>query len=136
MKAILAALAVALMGCKDFMAPMPGNPTLFQPPPQYGRWYALAEDCAGKRGDFDRVRWYWYNWERIPRGRGESGNAVGATWHAQHKIALAQPFLFDSATVIHESIHDIDGRRFHPSDTFGALGADGVWRGGRCSHLI
>jgi hypothetical protein len=83
---VLASAVVVMLGCTDLFAPMPGEPLLVQPFPQWRGWYARAEACSGLRGDFERVRWYRYATPLIDIG--EDRGAAGVTWPRQHKIAL------------------------------------------------
>lgn len=119
------AALLLVTGCRDLLAPMPGDPVFIAPRPLFRHWYALAEQCSGRQGDFARVRWYWYQHEtEIP---GEPG-AVGMTWLRSHKIALAGTAVSDSAVVIHESLHDVLGVDGHPEEFFGETG--------KCGHLV
>lgn len=117
-----------LTGCTDLMAPMPGDPVKILPPPSYRAWYDLAEHCSGLAGNFDRVRWYRYDGTRVPKGWGVGAEAEASTWHDQHKIAIAEPFLMDSTTVIHEALHDLLSVGGHPAEYFGV--------GGKCSTVL
>lgn len=118
---------LVLAGCTDLMAPMPGDPVKMTPPVAYRAWYEVAEHCSGRSGSFDRVRWYRYDGARVPKGWGVGAEAEAATWPEQHKIAIAEPFLMDSTTVIHEALHDLVGNG-HPAEYFG--------EGGKCSAVL
>lgn len=129
-------LLVALVGgCTDLLAPMPGDPELFAPPLSYRGWYAKAEECSGRKGDFDRVRWYRYAGDVLPDGRGLNGTESGATWTRQHKIAIADGYMLDPGTVTHEALHDVIGTRGHPVEVFGKNDGGGYY-GAPCSQFV
>lgn len=82
---------------------------LMAPLPEYRAWYALAEQCLGRTGDFDRVRWYWYDATEVPGG----GRAI--TWAKQDKIAIARAALTYQPTITHEAAHHILQQDGHPA---------------------
>jgi hypothetical protein len=119
----MAVLLVLVVGCADLFAPMPGDPMLIGPPPQWIHWYHVAEDCSGRTGNVDRVRWYLYPGDLIPRNHTtQRREAAAVTWTQAHKIAIAEAYELDSVTVIHESLHDILGSHGHSTDIFGSRG--------------
>lgn len=132
---LLLGVLLLVVGCTDFLAPMPGDPELMAPPVEYAGWYARAEACSGLHGDFSRVRWYRYAGDDLPAGKGVHAGDVGATWARQHKIALASARMLDSGAVIHEALHDVLGVRGHPVEYFGQNDGGGYY-GGKCSAVV
>lgn len=96
--------------------------TRIEAPPEYARWYAATERCAGLTGDFSKVRWYltptpW---------TGQSGGSTYGMWQDGHRITLNKPEAMDSNLVMHEVMHDLldsngksDPRDAHPEAYFG-----------------
>ncbi len=71
-------------------------------PPEYARWYAATETCAGLKGDYAQVRWLvtpapWM---------GVNGTTFGM-WQKGHRITLNAPERMDSTLVMHEVMHDL-----------------------------
>lgn len=153
MRRVLLVLIVLLGGgCKDFLAPMPGEPHLIAAPPGAWRAYALAEQCLGRKGDFQQVRWYAYDSRYTPDGWEATTNI-----HA-HKILLGRDFVGRMDVMTHEAIHEISHSRGQTADEhdptiFGrqitVLGktvtnpdgsvsqySDVIWIGGMCSGVI
>ncbi len=90
-------------------------------PPEYARWYAATERCAGLRGDYAKVRWY------LTPGpwTGLNGPTYGM-WQDGRRITLNKPEWMDSTLVMHEVMHDLlsandltDPTDAHPPAYFG-----------------
>lgn len=112
---------------------MPGHPRLVTPPAEYATWYAEVEACSGLKGDFARVRWYWYDDASGTVPTGGNGSA-GKTWPSEHKIALGSSYWHFAKVVRHEALHDILGRDGHPPEYFGVNGPD--YADGKCGALV
>lgn len=87
----------------------------FDPPAEYRAWWAATEACSGRRGDFDRVRWFVIEGEgfQCPSGR------CAGHWEDDHTIYLASAWTRSELVVRHEILHDLIGRPGHPDPPFG-----------------
>jgi hypothetical protein len=100
MRYIVAALA--LTGC----AFEPTNDEPFTPPPIYREWFQSTERCSGRRGDFDRIRWF----KADMAGSGRVGHREGNT------IWIDPGYLDRREVVAHEQLHVLlDGDSDHNS---------------------
>lgn len=111
---VRAALAlVALMPftgpCRTFL--VHGAP--FAPPDRYAVWYAEMEACVGRRGNYDKVRWFVLDSTIAAR------HAMYGVWQPPHGIYLALPAVASEAVVRHEMVHDLIGAG-HPVPPFDA----------------
>lgn len=125
---VLGVVIAGVMGCTDLLAPMPGHPTLIQPRAEWRAWYAIAEKCSGRTGNFDRVRWYTYPGELVPHR-----NAAAITTEHDHKIAIAEYWVTTPDVITHEALHDILGVAGHPAEYFGHAP---LYADGKCSAFV
>lgn len=82
------------------------------PPAAWATWYAQAEECAGIRGRFDRVRWFTVE---------EIRNAADGTASGFRGMACADDVYLTSTAedlVRHELLHHILDRPGHPAEFF------------------
>jgi hypothetical protein len=106
--------ALLMVSCTaDVLSPLAWTPE--EPPPTYRQWYAEAEACSGKTGDFEAVSWYY----RPGEGWVVGGRAMSGQWLAPHTIIVAEAYKHDAQLVRHEALHDIEQTPFHPSPPFG-----------------
>ena len=108
--------AAALMALTPFAGPcrtflVHGAP--FVPPDRYAMWYAEMEACVGRRGRYDKVRWFVLDSTIAAR------HAMYGVWQPPHGIYLAGPAVASEAVVRHEMIHDLIGAG-HPVPPFDA----------------
>lgn len=110
---LLLAGLLGLSGCNRF-APEEYAP--FSPPPEYAAWWAKNVACAGRAGDFARIRWFV-----VPGDDFEcpTGRCVGR-WEDDHRIYLAQSWRENEMVVRHEMLHELLNRSGHPSPPFGS----------------
>lgn len=120
MRQFLVVLFIAV-GCEDGFAPVPLPPNAFPftPEPVYRAWWAQIEQCAGRRGSFDAVRWYAVPGEEpfsVPR----HPRPVYGYWNAvENHIVLLQYLPNRRAPIIrHEMLHAILQRTDHPREYF------------------
>lgn len=86
-------------------------------PAVYQQWWAKTEACAGKYGDFRRVRWYsipGYGFD-CPDGR------CAGRWQTDDRIFIAEDFRDYEMVVRHEMLHAILDRTGHPEREFKQL---------------
>ena len=81
------------------------------PLPQWSQYYARAEACAGRGGDFIRVRWFMV--DRIEELDGTPSAAVAVS--CADDIYLTDHF---EPTVRHEILHHVLGQNGHPAEYF------------------
>jgi len=105
-------LLILAAGCGGFD---PGaESTDFQPPAVYRQWWAETEACAGRRGDFARIRWIVVH---APSFDCPSGRCVGR-WEATGEIYLARDWVGHEMVVRHEMLHALIGEPGHPDPPF------------------
>lgn len=110
---VLWALA-ALCGCEAVTSPFPSDQYVpVAPRPEYALWWDLVQQCAGRKGSFDRLRFV------VPR----SGAVVvdgreydGYWWEDGNRIAVRN--VADGPTVRHEMLHALLQRGDHPASAF------------------
>jgi hypothetical protein len=92
-------------------SPLPMFITYFNPPPDYERWYHLAEQCAGMRGGYEGVMW-----GVVPHPWSTAAGQTHGQWSVTRddkgfikrvEIVLNADEWRDSLLVMHESLHDI-----------------------------
>ena len=89
--------ALLLAGC---VAPNTDEP--FQGRPEYPAWYLEIERCAGVRGSYDALRFFY-----LPDGDPRAGVTKGTT------IWLRYPDSFSRLIVEHEMLHSLIGDASH-----------------------
>jgi len=106
-------LVVLALACGYPYEPTPGV-TEFDPPPVYQEWWRDAEACAGRSGQFDRLRWYKNEGCVTHNTRGE---CIYGMWRSDHTIYLTDTGVLYQPLVTHEMLHDIlgDGSHDHPA---------------------
>jgi hypothetical protein len=101
--------------CTDALGP-PAGAVGFTPPAHYRIWWAVAEACAGRTGDFDAVHWY-----TVPASESFSleGQTVNGAWYqAGNKIALGANQMGNGELVRHEMVHALMQSGDHPRSIF------------------
>ena len=124
------ALSALGAGCAD-APPTPGSgPFPFEPPPVYRRLWSDVEQCSGRRGDPDRVRWLMT--DSFP------GQPLRlAQWEPGHVITLRSDMDVALPIVAHEILHDLlggDGANEDPAWLECALPVAGAGGGDRASR--
>ncbi len=85
-------------------------------PVVYAQWYTELEQCTGRRGTFDELRWFVVpRWTLVP-GRHVFGLAL-----PNHRIVLAAGMESQEWLVKHEMLHDLLGDSSHQNPLFAAL---------------
>jgi hypothetical protein len=126
MQAHLSSIAAALRGrrCRPLwlvplfaVAGCAFEPTGDEPmnaPAVYRQWWAKTEECSGRKGDFERIRWY-----EIPGHAFDcpSGRCVGR-WQSDGRIIVAGDWLQHEMVVRHEMLHALIGHTGHPDLEF------------------
>lgn len=82
----------------------------FDPPAIYRTWWVEAQECSGKQGDFDRLRFF-----EVLAPLDEDGwlfpcrpdLQCSAFWEPPHDIVLAPAVLTIERFVKHEMLHDL-----------------------------
>lgn len=100
------AVLVLVGGCGNITGAEPRlettNRVRMDPAPGlYPRWYAEAEACVERVGDFDAVRWYRADHVVL------DGKEVGGVLEFPHDVTIAVPNVHVRSTVKHEAIHHI-----------------------------
>lgn len=113
------ALLMALPGQEPFPgagAQLVAGALEVTPPVVYVQWYAELENCTGRRGTFDELRWFVVpRWTLVP-GRHVFGLAL-----PNHRIVLAAGMESQEWLVKHEMLHDLLGDSSHQNPLFAAL---------------
>jgi hypothetical protein len=109
--------AALLVGCERPAAPvLVEGAERFSPPPAYQLWWEVTQECAGRRGLFSRVRWYY-----VPGARTllVNGQRVEGYWtSAGNTIVLAEAALLKGPLVRHEMLHALQDGDGHPREFF------------------
>ena len=98
-------LALALCLACTSPTSVPDEFSILRPPLVYRDWYSQVEQCSGRTGDFDRIRWYivpgakWYG-ERHQQN-------INGLWTDGHRIFIAEFEIFNVYLVKHEMLHDL-----------------------------
>ena len=87
-------------------------PSRFEPPGWYTIWWATIERCAGKSGDFDRIKWISVPKAFITFTDGkEVGHLLGAIALPEyHTIVVGIGFTDVEQVIKHEMLHELLGR--------------------------
>jgi len=99
-------------------SPLPDNAQALATPPEYRDWWTATEQCSGRQGRFDAIRWYV-----VPGAKTLStsnGPKVGWWSHSRdgNRIILAGEFVKSELVVRHEMLHVLLDRGGHPSEYF------------------
>ncbi len=109
--------APLLFGCERPSAPvLVEGAQRFDPPPAYQLWWEMTQECAGRRGLFSRVRWYY-----VPGARTLLVNdqRVEGYWtSAGNTIVLAESAMLKGPLVRHEMLHSLQDGDGHPREFF------------------
>jgi hypothetical protein len=108
--------AALLLGCERPAAPvLVEGAERFSPPPAYQLWWEMTQECAGRRGLFSRVRWYY-----VPDARSltVNGQRVEGYWTAGNTIVLAEAAMLKGPLVRHEMLHALQDGDGHPREFF------------------
>jgi len=104
-----------LLGCADPLGWLEAtHPERFEPPPEYVTYWRSVEDCVGKTGNFDRLRFYVSDSLPCPDYRW----GCRGYWVEPHDIYLVRSVSMQSPIVRHEMIHDLLQGGGHPSRFF------------------
>jgi len=105
---------LALAACSDIT--VPGGSERFEPPPAYRLWWRMTQECSGRTGRLDDVRWYVVPGARTVRvGR----NDVAGYWSSSdNTIVLAGESWMDGGVVRHEMLHALLFGGDHPRSLF------------------
>lgn len=103
-------LLLVLLGCDSFTAPADARP--YDAPPVFREMWARTEQCSGRAGRFERVRWFVTNGPLMQDGRERAG-----VWESPHSIYLMESYAVDAyrdhVAVRHEMIHDLTQSSAH-----------------------
>lgn len=83
-------------------------------PEAYRTWWRETEACAGRTGNFERVRWF------VREGSDfacPTGRCVGR-WESGHRIYVARRWQHHPLVIRHEMLHAILGTGDHPAEHF------------------
>jgi len=106
---------VLLLGCADPLGWLyETHPQRFEPPQEYVAYWHATEDCVGKTGNFDRLRFYVS--DSLPCPDSEWG--CKGYWVEPHDIYLARPVMTYMSVVRHEMTHDLLQGGGHPPRVF------------------
>src|SRR3954468_22975224 len=80
---------------------VPANAVALVPPPAYSLWWQLTEECSGRTGDLNRIRWYV-----VPSAQHLRINGLPADgyWRGD-TIVLADSAKLAGSLVRHEMLH-------------------------------
>lgn len=120
MRALLFLLLATACGDPPF-AP-PASARRVDPPPGYREVWARLETCAGRSGNFERIRW-WF----VPDSLQLHGEQVAGVWTPSHDIwvieALARDPWHDYWIARHEMLHELLDTGDHPAPVFERCGS-------------
>jgi hypothetical protein len=102
----------------------------FDPPPSYREMWARAEACSGRRGNFERIRWWVVPGVETFEYGTEQPYADGL-WDSDGDITLAGGVLSHPMVVRHEMLHALGFGVDHPAVPFGTPAARPGDRGTR-----
>jgi hypothetical protein len=89
----------------------------FDPPPSYREMWTLAEACSGRRGAFERIRWWVVPGVETFEYSPEKPYADGL-WSSDGDLTLAGGALSHPMVVRHEMLHALGFGDDHPSVPF------------------
>jgi len=97
--------------------PLPADAQLFVPPPVYAHWWAMVEECSGRRGSLERIQ--WYSAAEGLSNPDNSGDRVEGYWsRASNRIVLSRNRTIDGSVVRHEMLHALMGSGGHARREF------------------
>ena len=108
---------VALIVPYKAPTPFPSGAVRVQPPAIYRKWWALTEQCVGRKASFDAVSWYVVpGVETIPG----TDRRVGEWFPEGNRIVMGGRVQGFGDLVRHEMLHAILGpeAEVHPRDAF------------------
>ena len=121
--AVTALVLVALTSCDASFAAPPGAYRI-TPPAGYAAAWEQVQQCSGRRGSFDRIRWHAVPSAAIPCPGGE----CSGVWYPPHDIFLTEQHVYDLPgeyfVARHEMLHDLLQVAEHPR-AFCACGLGG-----------
>ncbi len=116
---IITTIALTILtACADRFAPapLPQGAVPFGPPPIYRSWWTQVEQCSGRTGAFNRVRWFVVPGADSFVANGQRDNGL---WIEHYRyVVLGEGRVNDSLVVRHEMLHDLSGSIGHPADLF------------------
>jgi hypothetical protein len=120
--AVVAALVLSSLSCRDATSPVPPDARQFTPEPVFRDWWRQMEECSGHQAPFDDVRWFVVPGEDPFPAPGVD-HLVFGYWHARENLIVLLQFLPNSrAPVIrHEALHAILRTADHPPLYFETL---------------
>jgi hypothetical protein len=89
----------------------------FDPPSSYGEMWARAENCSGRTGRFDRLRWWVVPGVELFEYEDGQPRADGL-YDSDGDITLAGGALAHPMVVRHEMLHALGFGRDHPAVPF------------------
>jgi hypothetical protein len=89
----------------------------FDPPASYREMWAMAQECSGRSGSFDRIRWWVIPGVRTFEYADEKPHADGL-YDTDGDITLAGGVLSHPMVVRHEMLHALGFGAEHPSVPF------------------
>lgn len=123
----MSAVAVSLTALSGCQAPLAAPPHAYRitPPAGFVAAWDQVQQCSGRRGRFDRIRWFTVPDPGIPCPAGE----CSGVWYPPHDIYLTTPYLSDPSgnyfVARHEMLHDLLQVADHPA-LFCACGLGGT----------
>jgi hypothetical protein len=95
---------------------LPSDAVMFNPPPEYTRWWAMTEQCSGRSGSLASI-----TWDFVPHTTDLqlNGETVTSYWtQASNSIVLADAVRLDGSVVRHEMLHALTRASGHPRGDF------------------
>lgn len=92
---------------------------------EYQAWWAEVEECSGKKGDFQRVKWYAV----LSNGRGfeyRGDWVAGLAYNDRYAIVMGMPWITSKGHVTHEMGHLIASPNGHDPEIYQR----------RCAHIV
>jgi hypothetical protein len=113
----LAVLLLAACGPDGFEPGGDLGALRFDPPPSYREMWTRAEACSGRRGNFDRIRWWVVpGVETFEYSPGQP--YADGLWGSAGDITLAGAVLSHPMVVRHEMLHALGFGVDHPRSPF------------------
>lgn len=110
------AAVLVLSACTGF-EPSDLGAVRFEPPPSYRAMWARAQECSGRAGDFDRLRWWVVPGVKVFDYDTDRPRADGLT-DRDGNITLAGGVLSHPMVVRHEMLHALGFGADHPTVPF------------------
>lgn len=132
---LLGLIALGSWGCADLLGPhLPRGAVPLDPiPPEYASWWQMTEECSGRTGRLEDVRWFTVPGASTLPG---SDHAAGFYQWLGHYVVLAGRFEREGHMVRHEMLHALAGARGHPRELFVERCGGVVSCGGACLQEV